>query len=43
MDKLQFIIQSFSNEEKSGFEHFINRFRVRDNRKDLTIIIIDYV
>lgn len=37
MDKLQFIIQSFSNEEKSGFEHFINRFRVRDNRKDFQL------
>lgn len=37
MDKLQYIVQSFSNEEKSGFEHFINRFRVRDNRKDLQL------
>lgn len=37
MDKLQFIVQSFSNEEKAGFEHFINRFRVRDNRKDLQL------
>lgn len=37
MDKLQFIVQSFSNEEKSGFEHFINRFRVRDNRKDFQL------
>ena len=37
MDKLHFIVQSFSNEEKSGFEHFINRFRVRDNRKDFQL------
>ena len=37
MDKLQFIIQSFSYEERSGFEHFINRFRVRDNRKDFQL------
>lgn len=37
MDKLQFVIQSFSNEEKSGFEHFLNRFRVRENRKDLQL------
>lgn len=37
MDKLHFIVQSFSNEERSGFEHFINRFRVRDNRKDFQL------
>lgn len=37
MDKLHFIVQSFSHEEKSGFEHFVNRFRVRDNRKDLQL------
>ena len=37
MDKLQFIVQSFNEEEKKGFEHFVNRFRVRDNRKDLDL------
>lgn len=34
MDKLQFIVQSLSEEEKKGFEHFVNRFRVREQRKD---------
>tara|TARA_Y100000766_G_scaffold105691_1_gene90437 strand:- start:1824 stop:3344 length:1521 start_codon:yes stop_codon:yes gene_type:complete len=37
MDKLQFIVQSFTEEEKKGFEHFVNRFRVRENRKDLDL------
>lgn len=35
MDKLHFIVQSFNEEERKGFEHFVNRFRVRSNRKDL--------
>lgn len=34
MDKLHFIVQSLSKEEVKGFEHFVNRFRVRENRKD---------
>lgn len=37
MDKLHFIVQSFTEEEKKGFEHFVNRFRVRENRKDLEL------
>jgi hypothetical protein len=37
MDKLHFLVQSFSEEEKKGFEHFVNRFRVRENRKDLDL------
>ncbi len=37
MDKLHFIVQSFNEEEKKGFEHFINRFRVRNSRKDLDL------
>lgn len=37
MDKLHFIVQSFNEEEKKGFEHFVNRFRVRVNRKDLDL------
>ena len=37
MDKLHFIVQSFNEEEKKGFEHFVNRFRVRSNRKDLDL------
>ncbi len=37
MDKLHFIVQSFNEEEKKGFEHFVNRFRVRENRKDLEL------
>jgi hypothetical protein len=37
MDKLHFIVQSFNEEERKGFEYFINRFRVRENRKDLDL------
>lgn len=37
MDKLHFIVQSLTEEEKKGFEHFVNRFRVRENRKDLDL------
>ena len=37
MDKLHFLVQSFTEEEKKGFEHFVNRFRVRENRKDLDL------
>jgi len=37
MDKLHFIVQTFNEEEKKGFEHFVNRFRVRENRKDLEL------
>jgi len=37
MDKLHFIVQSFNEEERKGFEHFINRFRVRENRKDIEL------
>jgi len=37
MDKLHFIVQSFNEEEKKGFEHFVNRFRVRNSRKDLEL------
>ena len=37
MDKLHFIVQTFNEEERKGFEHFINRFRVREERKDLDL------
>ena len=37
MDKLHFLVQSFTEEEEKGFEHFVNRFRVRENRKDLDL------
>lgn len=37
MDKLQFIIHSLNEEEKKGFEFFVNRFRFREERLDVKL------